>query len=110
VPYGPQLVAGFKLRSEHLQVEVLEDRGTSGLLIAGFSFGGGAIAASAVAIGTHFAGNAAKDEYDGSTDVARLGELNRRIDTLDAATNIAIGTAVTFALTSGVLLLIEWLD
>ncbi len=109
LPYGPQVLMGFKLRPEQVELRLLDRTGPSGLAIAGFATGGAALIAGAVAVTTHVFGNRAHTDYENAMDLAEVNRLDARIRTFDGATNIAIGTALSLGLTSAVLFLVEWL-
>lgn len=111
VPFGPELVHGFELgaRSERAGVVVAKER-SSGLLIAGIAAGGAALVAGGIAGGAHYAGNSAADQYAMEMNLVRRTELADDVRAWDSRTSFLLGTAISLAVTSGVLIVIDVLE
>jgi hypothetical protein len=111
VPFGPELVHGFELgaQSERASVVVAKER-SRGLFYAGIAAGGVALLAGGVAGGAQLAGDDASDEYLVEMNLGRRAMLAEDVRAWDARTSFLAGTAISLALTSGVLLLIDVLE
>lgn len=113
VPFGPQLVDGFRLGVQTEAQTVLVERESHPLRTASFVTGGVAAALTGLAVGFWVAGDAAHAEFDeavrsGNADAQRLA--NADVQAWDARTNVAIGAAVGMGLVTATLLTLDLLD
>jgi hypothetical protein len=116
VPFGPQLVNGFRLgldAAQQVNVEVIEE--PHPLRTAGWITGGAAVVAGGLAAGFWAAGNGVHGDYQAidvgdPASAARLPELEAEIAGWDARTNVALGAAIGLGVTAATLLVLDLLE
>lgn len=106
VPFGPQLVDGFRLGVSAQEVSVAIAPESHPLRTAGWVTGGAALVAGGLATTFYLLGDSAYDEYQ-RADRAQLPALSREVEAWDARTNVALGAAISLGVTAGAMFLLD---
>jgi hypothetical protein len=112
VPFGPQLVDGFRIGigAQDLTVAIAPE--SHPLRTAGWVAGGASVLAAGVAAAFWFGGGeSAHDEYDAvKSDPVKRQALIEDVQAWDTRTNFALGAAISLGLTAGTLFLLDALE
>jgi len=114
VPFGPQLMDGFRLGLRSNVDTVIVERESHPLRTASFVTGGAALVIGGLAAGFWAAGGSATDDYNaavlGGAGLLDQQDASAAAQAWDGRTNVAIGAAVGLGVTAAVLLTLDLLD
>lgn len=109
VPFGPQLVDGFRLGLSSQEITLVVDRESHPLRTAGWIAGGATVVAAGLATGFFIAGEAAYSDYlaVGTDEPLELNRLDGVVRGWDTRTSFAVGAAIGLGVTTGTLFLLD---
>ncbi len=109
VPYGPALVDGFRLgQDQRTDLVVAPPRaGSSALTIAKWGTAGAAVVAGGVAVGTFLAADSAHERFRSASSFDEETRADADVRRWDSATNVALGAAISFGVTAGILFVVD---
>lgn len=109
VPYGPALVDGFRLGQDQRTDLVVAppSSGSNALTIAKWGTAGAAVVSGGVAVGTFLAAESAHDRFRTASSFDEEARADRDVRKWDSATNVALGAAISFGVTAGILFVVD---